>query len=105
MKEGAQSILETALTNAVAGPMAELQTKHRRAAATALTMGAVFVLTGMAWVQARGQATELVQAMNILAQGYLPSPSPARDPYLLELKFDDGTVLSINLPRPPEAFL
>jgi hypothetical protein len=104
MKEGARSILEAALTNAVAGPMTELQRKNQRAMGALLALGAAWIVTSVALVQARDQSAHLSEAMGILEQGYRvkPSPSPLES-FVMPWTLDDGTTMYLNVPRPLSA--
>jgi hypothetical protein len=103
MKEGARNILETALTNAVAGPMNELQRKNQRATGALLVLSAAWISTSFMFVDARERSAQLFQTLNILEQGYrVPAASPVES-FLMLWKLEDGTVMTLNLPRPPEA--
>lgn len=99
MNDGAQRILEQALTDAVARPMTELQRKNRLVTAATLFLGAALVITGVAFVQARDRADGHAVARTILEAGYRPASPAPRSPFTMPWRLEDGGTMYVNVPR------
>lgn len=100
MNEGAQRILEQALTDAVARPMTELQRKNRLITGATLLLGAALVIISIALVQARDRADGHAVARSILEAGYVPRSSPSpRSPFTIPWRLEDGGTMYVNVPR------
>lgn len=100
MNEGAQRILERALTDAVARPLTELKRKNRFISVATMVLGTALILTGIAFVQARSEALGNGMARHILEAGYLANTVPVvHNPFILPWRLEDGTTMLVNLPR------